>query len=326
MVTRYRKRVEDQRRHEPTQTTASAAVDDSPMNLAMTHEQPDKTGLAVVVRPMALVLLLICWPGFLPADPAPNLLLAETYRDDFDPSGYWISEKLDGIRAYWDGRQLWFRSGRSIQAPGWFTRGFPGTALDGELWLGRGQFEQLSGIVRKTKPVDEEWRGVRYMLFELPDSPGNFSERIDKLKTLTNQAKVPWLEVIDQFRLPDRTALKARLATVIAEGGEGLMLHRADASYHGGRSDDLLKMKPYLDREATVIAHIPGKGRHAGRMGSLLVEDAEGRQFRLGTGFTDVQRQHPPAIGGVVTFKYQGLTSKGLPRFASFLRVRDEPN
>jgi DNA ligase-1 len=164
------------------------------------------------------------------------------------------------------------------------------------------------------------------MLFELPDSPGNFSERIDKLKTLTNQAKVPWLEVIDQFRLPDRTALKARLATVIAEGGEGLMLHRADASYHGGRSDDLLKMKPYLDREATVIAHIPGKGRHAGRMGSLLVEDAEGRQFRLGTGFTDVQRQHPPAIGSVVTFKYQGLTSKGLPRFASFLRVRDEPN
>jgi DNA ligase 1 len=326
MVTRYRKRVEDQGRHEPIQTTASAPVNDSRMNLAITHEQPDKSGLAAVVRPMVLVLLLIFWPELLPADPAPNLLLAETYRDDFDPSSYWISEKLDGIRAYWDGRQLWFRTGRSIQAPEWFTHGLPRTALDGELWLGRGQFEQLSGIVRKIKPVDEEWRGVRYMLFELPGAQGDFSERIQKLKILVEQAKVPWLRVIDQFRLPDRAALRARLDTILAGGGEGLMLHRAGASYHGGRSDDLLKLKPYLDQEATVIEHIPGKGRHTGRMGSLLVKVADGRQFRIGTGFTDKQRKTPPAIGSLITFKYQGLTSKGLPRFASFLRLRDEPN
>ena len=296
------------------------------MNLALTHQQPDKAGLAGFVMLMTLVLQLICWPELLHANPAPNLLLAETYRDDFDPSIYWISEKLDGIRAYWDGKQLWFRSGRSIETPEWFTRGFPGTPLDGELWLGRDQFEQLSGIVRKSKPVDEEWRRVRYMLFELPNAQGNFSERIVKLKTVVDQAKVPWLQAIDQFRLPDRLALRAKLESVIAGGGEGLMLHRADASYHGGRSEDLLKMKPYLDREATVIAHIPGKGRHVKRMGSLLVEDAEGRQFRVGTGFTDQQREHPPAIGSVITFKYQGLTSKGLPRFATFLRVRDEPN
>ena len=101
------------------------------------------------------------------------------------------------------------------------------------------------------------------------------------------------------------------------------MLHRADASYHAGRSADLLKLKPYLDREATVIAHIPGQGRNAGRMGSLLVRDANGQEFRLGTGFTDAQRMNPPAIGTLVTYKYQGLTNKGLPRFASFLRIRE---
>lgn len=292
----------------------------------MIHVHTDKTGLTLFIGPVLLILLLYGWPRFLSAEPAPRLLLAEIYRHDLDPSGYWISEKLDGVRAYWDGDQLWFRSGRPIHPPNWFTRGFPKKPLDGELWLGRGQFERLSGIVRKAQPTDDEWHGISYMLFELPGSRGSFTERIAKLKTLADEAKVPWLRVIDQFRLPDRTALKTRLEAVISGGGEGLMLHRADASYHEGRSDDLLKLKPYLDQEATVIAHIPGKGRHGGRMGSLLVKDAEGRQFRLGSGFTDEQREHPPAIGSVVTFKYQGLTSKGLPRFASFMRVRDEPN
>jgi len=272
---------------------------------------------------IALILLAICWPGSLPAEPAPQLTLAEIYRDNFNPADYWVSEKLDGVRAYWDGKQLWFRSGRPIHVPDWFTRDFPETALDGELWLGHSQFERLSAIVRKTKPIDEEWRGIRYMLFEAPDAPGSFTQRIAALKKRVDQARIPWLQVIDQFHVPDRTALKARLDGVIASGGEGLMLHRADASYHAGRSADLLKLKPYLDREATVIAHIPGQGRNAGRMGSLLVRDANGQEFRLGTGFTDAQRMNPPAIGTLVTYKFQGLTNKGLPRFASFLRIRE---
>lgn len=271
----------------------------------------------------ALILLAICWHGSLPAEPAPQLTLAEIYRDNINPADYWVSEKLDGVRAYWDGKQLWFRSGRSIHAPDWFTRGFPGTPLDGELWLGHNQFDRLSAIVRKTKPVDEEWREIRYMLFEAPDAPGSFTLRIAALKTRVDQARIPWLQVIDQFRVPDRTALQARLDGVIASGGEGLMLHRADAPYHAGRSADLLKLKPFLDQEATVIAHIPGKGRHSGRMGSLLVRDANGHEFRLGNGFTDAQRMNPPAIGTIVTYKYQGLTKKGLPRFASFLRIRE---
>jgi len=260
------------------------------------------------------------------AEPAPPaLLLAEVYREDIDPADYWVSEKLDGVRAYWDGRQLFFRSGHPVLAPAWFTRDFPATPLDGELWLGRGQFERLSGIVRKVAPIDAEWRDVRYMLFELPGGTGSFTERKDRLVRLVADAGVPWLQTVEQFRIGDRKTLKAKLEAVVAAGGEGLMLHRAGAPYSSGRSDDLLKLKPYLDREARVVAHLPGAGRHAGRLGALLVEDDDGRRFRIGTGFTDAQRDSPPPVGSRVTYRYRGLTAKGLPRFPSFLRVRDDP-
>lgn len=276
--------------------------------------------LAVGIILMAVSLVL---PVRAAAEAAPALILAEVYRSGIDPAAYWVSEKLDGVRAYWDGQQLFFRSGHPVSAPAWFTRNFPVTPLDGELWLGRGQFERLSGIVRKTEPVDEEWRQVRYMLFELPGAAGKFSERKDRLVKLTAEAGAPWLQCIEQFRVNDRKALAAKLDEVVAAGGEGLMLHRADAAYTAGRSDDLFKLKPYLDREARVIAHLPGTGRLTGRMGALLVEEADGRRFRIGTGFSDAQRDTPPPLGSLVTYRYRGLTAKGLPRFPSFLRIRE---
>ena len=258
------------------------------------------------------------------AEGPPPLLLAEIYRDSLNPANYWVSEKLDGVRAYWDGRQLLSRNGQSFVAPAWFSAGFPKQPLDGELWLGRGQFERLSGIVRKAVPVDAEWRAVSYRLFELPGAPGSFTERLARLRQLTEAAQVPWLQVVEQFRVTSREAPQARLDAIVGAGGEGLMLHRADAAYVAGRSEDLLKLKPYLDREARVIAHLPGKGKHAGRLGSLLVEDA-GRQFRIGTGFTDAERDQPPPVGSLITYRYRGETATGLPRFPSYLRVRDEP-
>lgn len=272
--------------------------------------------------------LLLAWaclgiPPVLPAEAAPPLTLAQVYPDGMDPSGYWVSEKLDGVRAYWDGSKLWFRSGQPVGAPAWFTRGFPPQPLDGELWLGRGEFELLSGIVRKVEAVDAEWKQVKFMLFELPLAPGTFTERKDQLQRLAEQAAVPWLVAVEQFRVSDRKALESALLKVVAGGGEGLMLHRADAPYTAGRSDDLLKLKPYLDSEAVVVGHLPGKGRHTGRLGALLVEGADGRRFRLGTGFSDAQREAPPPVGTLVTYRYQGLTEKGLPRFPSFLRVRE---
>jgi DNA ligase-1 len=253
----------------------------------------------------------------------PALILAEVYRDGIDPRAYWISEKLDGVRTYWDGERLFFRSGNPVPAPAWFTRDLPKRPLDGELWLGRGTFDRLSGIVRKTEPVDADWRQVRYMVFELPYAPGTFTERKDRLDELVKAACIPWLQIVAQFRIEDRKALKAMLDEVVAAGGEGLMLHRAEAGYSSGRNGDLLKLKPYLDREAKVVARIPGKGRNVGRMGALLVEDENGGRFRIGSGFNDAERENPPPVGSLVTYRYRGLTASGLPRFPVYMRVRE---
>lgn len=101
------------------------------------------------------------------------------------------------------------------------------------------------------------------------------------------------------------------------------MLHRADAAWQTGRSDVLLKMKPQHDTEAVVVAHVPGKGKYEGMLGALVVETPEGRRFRLGTGFSDAQRKAPPPVGSTVTYRYRDVTANGVPRFASFLRVRE---
>lgn len=254
---------------------------------------------------------------------APALLLAQNYAEQYDPADYLVSEKLDGVRAYWDGRQLRFRSGRLIHAPAWFTAPLPGYALDGELWMGRRSFDRLSAAVRRQLPLDAEWRQISYQLYELPDGAGSFSERIATLQTRIAQAGVPWLQVLPQTRVADRAALQRKLAQVVRDGGEGLMLHRADAAWQSGRSDVLLKLKPQHDAEAVIVAHEPGKGKYQGMLGALIVVAPDGRRFRLGTGFSDALRRAPPAIGSTVTYRYRELTAKGLPRFASFLRVRE---
>lgn len=269
---------------------------------------------------LGVTLLL---PAFA-AGEVPVILLAEIYRGQVDVSRYLVSEKLDGVRAIWDGEVLRFRSGNKVPAPAWFLAGLPKTRLDGELWLGRGQFERLSGIVRREQPDDAEWRAVRYMIFELPSAPGSFSERAAAIRQLVAQAGVPWLAEIGQFPVVDRSELEKRFKAVVAAGGEGLMLHLADAPYVTGRSDVLLKMKPWADAEAVVIAHLPGKGKYLGQLGALRVRTPDGREFALGSGLSDAQRRDPPPLGTTVTYRYRDLTAKGLPRFASFLRIRQE--
>lgn len=282
------------------------------------------TRIAPCLRAVALALALASGlPSALAAPVAPPLLLAEVLRGDVALADYWVSEKLDGARALWDGQSLRFRSGRPVPAPAWFIAALPPEPLDGELWLGRGRFAELSGIVRRQQPRDDEWRQVRFMVFEQPDGAGSFTERVERLKAIVARAGVPWLQVVEQFRVADRAALQARLDAVVAGGGEGLMLHRADAPYVTGRSDALLKLKPRLDAEATVLAHLPGRGRLAGMMGALLVETPSGVRFQLGTGFTDAERREPPPVGAQVTFVYRELTRDGVPRFASYWRRRE---
>jgi DNA ligase 1 len=255
----------------------------------------------------------------------PPLMLAEVWRSGLPVADYWVSEKLDGVRAWWDGERLVSRGGHVILAPDWFTAGLPAEPLDGELWLGRGRFEDLSGTVRRRVPDDGAWREVRYRVFDLPAEPGPFGARLVRLRERVTAAGNLRLEAVEQVRLTDAAALETMLARVVAAGGEGLMLHRDGAPYRPGRSPDLLKLKPYEDAEARVVALIPGQGRFRGLMGALEVEDGEGRRFRIGTGFTLAVRRDPPPPGTLVTYQYRGRTEAGLPRFASFLRAVPEP-
>jgi DNA ligase-1 len=254
----------------------------------------------------------------------PALLLAHELRPEINPVNYLVSEKYDGVRAVWDGKTLRFRSGRPVGAPQWFIAKLPRESLDGELWLARGRFESLSGIVRKTEPEDEEWRQIKYMIFELPEAPGTFAERARRIKEIVTRVNWPELIAVEQFHVADRAALKRKLDEVVRGGGEGLMLHLADAPYSTGRSDVLLKLKPLQDTEAVVIEHIPGKGKYQGMLGALRVRSLEGKPFLIGTGFTDVVRKNPPSIGTTITYTYRGLTKTGVPRFPSYLRVREE--
>lgn len=256
---------------------------------------------------------------------APRLLLARHAAPDVDPSAYLVSEKFDGVRALWDGTQLTTRGGRALKAPSHFLAALPTQALDGELWLGRGRFDALSAVVRSERPIDDAWRPVRYLAFELPGAPGSFAERARRLVELAPAAPGAAWRAVEQRSIADRAALRQALADVVAQGGEGLMLHRADAPYLTGRQDVLLKLKPQHDAEARVIGHREGRGKLAGLMGALAVETPQGHRFLLGTGFTEAQRRDPPALGSIVTYRYLALTPQGIPRFASFVRVHQDP-
>ncbi|HEX3139387.1 MAG TPA: DNA ligase [Rhizobacter sp.] len=268
------------------------------------------------------MLGLLPWvPGVARATSRP-LMLANLYRPGLPLRDYWVSEKYDGVRAYWDGQQLWTRHGHRIHAPAWFTAGWPAQPLDGELWAGRGQFTLASSATARDAPDEAAWRQMRYMVFDLPAHPGSFDERLPALADTFAAHTPPCLQIVAQRKLNDEAALQALLRQTVRAGGEGLVLHRGASLYRGERSDDLLKLKEQLDAEATVIGHIAGKGKYQGLLGALLVQTPEGTTFRLGSGLRDADRLAAPPVGSQVTYRYLGLHPNGAPRFASFVRVR----
>ncbi|EJN06163.1 DNA ligase [Herbaspirillum sp. YR522] len=252
----------------------------------------------------------------------PPLMLANPMPGHIRLADYWVSEKYDGIRAYWDGQQLFTRGGQVIHAPTWFTRGWPDFALDGELWGGRGRFEQTVSTARREQPQEQRWRALRYMVFDLPRHGQRFDQRLPALIKSVEGLRQPWVQAVRQQRVASPAALQRLLAEVERGGGEGLMLHRGDSLYRAGRSDDLLKFKSMDDAEATVIAHLPGKGKYTGLVGALTVQDADGLRFNLGSGLSDAMRRDPPPIGSLVTYRYRGRHPSGKPRFAVLLRTR----
>jgi len=251
----------------------------------------------------------------------PQLLLAKVWKPSIDPTGWWMSEKYDGLRAYWDGRELWTRNGNRIHAPDYLLAELPrDLALDGELWIGYGKFEETMSIVRSETP-DGRWKRIRYLVFDAPKAGGTFEGRMELLRATVVEGN-SFVRVVAQERCQGVAHLRAECDRVVREGGEGLMLRRPESAYEAGRSATLLKVKPYDDAEATVVAHLPGKGKFEGKLGALRVRTEDGREFSIGSGLTDADRESPPAVGTVVTYRFRGVTAKGLPRFPSYLRVR----
>jgi len=271
-----------------------------------------------------LLLILVAVNVDSAPQPKPRIQQATSYKPVTDISQYWVSEKLDGMRGYWNGSHLLTRQGKLIHSPKWFTKNWPINPMDGELWIKRGYFQQTLSCIRK-KHIDEHcWRSVRFMLFDLPKHSGTFTQRIASMKKLTRKVNSPYLSMIKQFKISTVEQLHKNLNEVTKNNGEGLMLHYSKARYHLGRTANIMKLKKHDDAEAIVIAHIEGKGKYIGLLGAIQVKTAEGVIFKIGSGFSDKERQKPPAIGSLITFKYNGKTQAAIPRFARFLRVREK--
>ncbi|HET9621123.1 MAG TPA: DNA ligase [Kofleriaceae bacterium] len=251
-------------------------------------------------------------------DTAPPILLAHKWPIDHDPTGWWMSEKLDGVRAYWDGETFVSRLGNSFLAPAWFTADLPADTLDGELWVARKKFARAISIVRSAD-AGADWREVCFVVFDAPNARGGFEERSAHAQRVLTRAGAPHARWLDHVPCTGVDHLRAELARVEALGGEGLMLRQPGSPYVVGRSTSLLKVKTFQDAEARVVGHAPGTGKHEGRVGALVVELGDGTRFNVGTGLSDAERAAPPAIGAIITFRYQELSDDGVPRFPSYV-------
>jgi len=251
----------------------------------------------------------------------PPILLAHKWETDHDPTGWWMSEKLDGVRAYWDGEAFVSRLGNEFYAPDWYIADLPADTLDGELWVGRKMFPETMSIVRSgTQGV--EWKKVHYVVFDAPNAKGVFEDRIKHAEKVLKKAASPHARALEHLPCNGIDHLRSELKRVESLGGEGLMLRRPKSMYEVGRSSSLLKVKTFHDTEGRVVGHAPGTGKHKGRLGALIVELPSGTKFNVGTGFSDAERENPPKIGAVITFRYQEMTKDGVPRFPSYVGER----
>ena len=247
-------------------------------------------------------------------------MLAKTWKKGNNIRGWWMSEKFDGVRAFWTGRKLITRQGHPIHAPSWFTESLPGQALDGELWISRKQFAKTLSVVLDQNP-GTGWSEVHYLVFDAPDLSGVFEQRMKQTRNLLKTMNLDHIRWVEQKRCNSEKELLNFLNRIEAKGAEGLMLRKPGSQYKPGRSANLLKVKSFQENVGTVIQHLPGRGRNQGRMGSLLIEMDNGIRFRLGGGFKDAERENPPAPGTRIVFKHYGYTKTNKPRMASYLRL-----
>jgi len=260
-------------------------------------------------------ILWLLFPFILLAE-KPNLLLLKVYKDQ-NITGWVMSEKLDGIRAYWDGKNLLTRSGNIIHAPKWFTKYYPPFEIDGELWTKRKDFENISSIIRDKIP-SKEWKQIKHYIFEVPNTKGGLLERLSNVKPYQNSI----IKIIPQLLIKDKNHLQQFLMDIDSKGGEGVVVRDPKALYIAKRTNKALKVKTFLDKECRIIAHNGGHGKFEGLMGSITCVMDNNITFKIGSGFKLKERKNPPPVGSVITFKYKEFTKYGKPRFPVFLRVR----
>lgn len=275
-----------------------------------------------------ILFLAACWPTLVfPAADTPALFLLERSTPEqlvFSADRVWLmSEKLDGVRAYWNGKDLVSRNGNRFAAPDWFLAALPPFPLDGELWIDRGRFEDTLSIVRQQQPHDG-WHAISYQIFEVPHQPGGLRARLQVLEKYLQAHPSPFIVIIQQEQVHSQTEVQQAFEKTLAAGGEGLVVRDGNASYATGRLATALKLKSRDDAECLVRGYQPGRGKYRGMVGSLICELESGMRIRLGSGLRDQDRVNPPALGSQVTFAYSGLTAQGKPRHPVYLRVRQE--
>ncbi|TNH03035.1 DNA ligase [Testudinibacter sp. TR-2022] len=269
---------------------------------------------------LAGVLVWISAINWTSANSKPNLMLLDVYQGQ--PLDGWVmSEKLDGVRGFWDGKQLLSRSGNRFNPPDYFIQDFPPFAIDGELFSQRGKFEKISSIIRTFDDIG--WQQLKLYVFDVPNAEGDLSQRLQQLADYLRQNPSAYIEIIPQIPIQNRRHAEDFLVEIERLGGEGIVVRNPHIPYQQQRSSQILKFKTSQDEECRVIAHHEGKGRFSGKLGAVSCENQRG-VFKIGSGFKLVDRQNPPPIGSLITYQYRGLTKNGKPRFATFLRIRND--
>jgi len=251
----------------------------------------------------------------------PDLFSLKTYDDSQEVVGWVMSEKLGGIRGFWNGEKLISRGGKEFNPPSWFTQDYPPFAVDGELWTKRGDFENISSIVR-SKDSGERWRQITHQIFEVPNQQGGLFDRLSILESYLDSNPNSYLKILPQIAITNKQQLQEFLEEVTSNKGEGVVVRNPDTPYQTGRLSSALKLKKYFDTECIVLEILEGKGKYTGKMGSVLCQTKDGITLKVGSGFKDIDRDNPPVIGSEITFKYYGFTKKGKHKYPVYLRQR----
>lgn len=271
-----------------------------------------------------LKILAIFWL-FTASLVAENFMLLQTYKGDENLTGWVMSEKFDGIRTMWDGKNLITRSGKILNTPKLWSENLPPFKIDGELFTKRGDFENLSSIVRDKIPNEKAWQSVKFMIFDVPCQKENLFSRLEILENFLAKNPNKFIKIITQKKAINHENVQKFLNEILSAGGEGVVIRNPNAPYKTGRNSQILKLKKFYDSECKIIKILKGKGKNSAKMGALLCKDLKnGEIFKIGSGFSDGLRENPPKIGTIITYKFQNLTKNNKPRFPIFLRFRDE--